>query len=415
MLRKPIFILTAARSGSTLLRCLLDAHPDISCPPETRVVDLIDSARNTAGILYDDRSILRDLLESTKAYVENLVCPLLDQKGSTRWSDKSIINLDRADLLGSLWNDAQFVCLYRHPMDVIHSLLMANAWEFKAYGFEDYIRASPTRPVEAAAQYWLDRANRLFTFEQHHPESCFRLRYEDLVECSEVVCKALSVFLDLKSDLDFGSGRFDELREGPGDHQIWFTEGPNRSFIGEGYSVPAGAIADSTRNRINELLPQIGYQPIDGSWGLPLPDGVFPGSVVTVGSREPYAGTDDTIALASSPQVVVMRGSRPIWASMVEHLEIGAGRSIEVVCVDADCAVGLIHGLTNIGQALRWNSIRIYSSGPSAGASRYLQRELAPFIDTLRRNHHELLGAVERDSFAALLATSSLSIAEGLA
>jgi hypothetical protein len=31
----PVFVLCMARSGSTLLRFLLDAHPELACPPET--------------------------------------------------------------------------------------------------------------------------------------------------------------------------------------------------------------------------------------------------------------------------------------------------------------------------------------------------------------------------------------------
>ena len=34
---EPVFVLCAARSGSTLLRFVLDAHPDLACPPETNV------------------------------------------------------------------------------------------------------------------------------------------------------------------------------------------------------------------------------------------------------------------------------------------------------------------------------------------------------------------------------------------
>ena len=30
-----VFVLCMGRSGSTLLRFLLDAHPDLACPPET--------------------------------------------------------------------------------------------------------------------------------------------------------------------------------------------------------------------------------------------------------------------------------------------------------------------------------------------------------------------------------------------
>ena len=36
--RDPVFILTASRSGSTLLRFILDTHPDFACPPETHLL-----------------------------------------------------------------------------------------------------------------------------------------------------------------------------------------------------------------------------------------------------------------------------------------------------------------------------------------------------------------------------------------
>jgi hypothetical protein len=37
-LDEPVIILTAGRSGSTLLRHILDAHPDVACSPETNIV-----------------------------------------------------------------------------------------------------------------------------------------------------------------------------------------------------------------------------------------------------------------------------------------------------------------------------------------------------------------------------------------
>jgi len=33
----PVFVLCNVRSGSTLLRFGLDAHPDLACPPETNL------------------------------------------------------------------------------------------------------------------------------------------------------------------------------------------------------------------------------------------------------------------------------------------------------------------------------------------------------------------------------------------
>ncbi|HEV8165823.1 MAG TPA: sulfotransferase, partial [Actinomycetota bacterium] len=42
---RPIFIVGCQRSGTTLLRLILDAHPNISCGPETRFLE--DLARIT--------------------------------------------------------------------------------------------------------------------------------------------------------------------------------------------------------------------------------------------------------------------------------------------------------------------------------------------------------------------------------
>src|SRR5215469_2353777 len=37
----PVFVLCPGRSGSTLLRVLLDAHPDLACPPETKLPEAL--------------------------------------------------------------------------------------------------------------------------------------------------------------------------------------------------------------------------------------------------------------------------------------------------------------------------------------------------------------------------------------
>jgi Sulfotransferase family len=37
----PVFVLCSGRSGSTLLRVLLDAHPDLACPPEAKFPEIL--------------------------------------------------------------------------------------------------------------------------------------------------------------------------------------------------------------------------------------------------------------------------------------------------------------------------------------------------------------------------------------
>src|SRR5258708_24830877 len=37
----PVFVLCTSRSGSTLLRFVLDAHPDLACPPELKMPNVL--------------------------------------------------------------------------------------------------------------------------------------------------------------------------------------------------------------------------------------------------------------------------------------------------------------------------------------------------------------------------------------
>lgn len=80
---------------------------------------------------------------------------------------------------------ARFVCLYRHPMDVIRSGLDACPWGLTGYGFDPYIGSSPGNAVLALARYWLDNAAAIAQVEEKHPERCHRIRYEDLVDDPE--------------------------------------------------------------------------------------------------------------------------------------------------------------------------------------------------------------------------------------
>jgi hypothetical protein len=50
--KPPIFILSCYRSGSTLLRYILDSHPDVYCPPELSLgQSAVDLRAGRAGVV----------------------------------------------------------------------------------------------------------------------------------------------------------------------------------------------------------------------------------------------------------------------------------------------------------------------------------------------------------------------------
>ena len=191
----PVFVMCMGRSGSTLLRFLLDAHPELACPPETSlpalcgqlavVWSLIEGAplaaeRDAAPPRVPDAAVAgirRMLDEMTGSY--------LARRGKRLFCDKSLGSARVADLLTQIYPGARFVCLYRHPMDVIRSGLDACPWGLNGYGFDQYIVGSPGNAVLALARYWLDNATTIHGVEQAHPGRCHRVRYEDLVADTE--------------------------------------------------------------------------------------------------------------------------------------------------------------------------------------------------------------------------------------
>jgi hypothetical protein len=269
------------RSGSTLLRFLLDAHPELACPPETSmpalcgqlsvVWSLIEGAplapeRDAAPPRVPDAAVAgirRMLDEMTGSY--------LTRRGKRVFCDKSLGSARFAGLLTQIYPGARFVCLYRHPMDMIRSGLDACPWGLNGYGFDPYIVGSPGNAVLALARYWLDNATLIRGVEQAQPARCHRVRYEDLVEDPEEVMREVYEFIGVQPAPGVARACFSADREpfGPADHKIWATSQVSGDSVGRGESVPAGLILPQVAAAINELAAELGYLPVDDEWGTP--------------------------------------------------------------------------------------------------------------------------------------------------
>ncbi|MEO3762773.1 sulfotransferase [Streptomyces sp. B8F3] len=118
----PVFVLSSVRSGSTLLRVLLNSHPEIRAPHEMHLrtlrVDLTRpySARAMEGLELDRRE-LEHLLWDRVLHME------LERSGKRIIVDKTPANALIRDRLGDCWPDARFLVLLRHPGAVVSSLV----------------------------------------------------------------------------------------------------------------------------------------------------------------------------------------------------------------------------------------------------------------------------------------------------
>jgi Sulfotransferase family len=284
----PVFVLCAGRSGSTLLRFLLDAHPDLACPPETRLPWICAQLAAAWAVIEDDPppaaadgkgAVVSDLVAAgLRRSLDPMMAACLARQGKKRYCDKSLDGARQAGLLGQVWPATRFLCLYRHPMDVIKSGIEASPWGLVSYGFDSYVARPPDNNVAALARYWLDVTTAILAAEDRFEDRCLPVRYEDLVADPEG--EAARVFKFIGVDPVPGIADLCLSQEsqvfGPADYKIWTTSRIYASSAGRGWSVPARLIPAPLLARVNELADVLGYVQIGPDWGI----GARPAAVV---------------------------------------------------------------------------------------------------------------------------------------
>ena len=93
LLDEPVFILTCARSGSTLLRMILDSHDDLACPTETNIAMVCAQLWDTWMFLDPECSPSALTEEAPTAYSFGgylIYQGYLTRRGKARWCDKSL-------------------------------------------------------------------------------------------------------------------------------------------------------------------------------------------------------------------------------------------------------------------------------------------------------------------------------------
>jgi Sulfotransferase family len=275
----PVFILTASRSGSTLLRFILDSHPDLACPPETMIgsacailIRLYYSLENFGAAERTDVHappvVSPEGLKAIREALDNAFGKYLEQRGKRRWCDKSLDTHQFAELILDVYPEAKFICLVRHCMDVIASGVRNCPWGVGRYGFDPFVAQYPGNSIAAIGAYWLSCNQAILGFYEKNPDRCAMVRYEDLVTAPEDVTADVLAFIGASPAPGITRACFTVPHEsrGPGDEKIWFTDRVSADSMGQGVAVPAIALPPELRTSINEVLAKLGYRTVEDDW-----------------------------------------------------------------------------------------------------------------------------------------------------
>jgi hypothetical protein len=190
----PVFVLGVHRSGTTLLRLILDSHPNIACPPESFFLAPL------AGVAADDKAmegltamgfdreqVMRRLRETASYFFETYAA----SKGKRRWADKTPSYLDCLGFLEALFGPkSQYVLIFRHGLDVACSIAQMEIREVTPH-----VRACGGDRFAGAAHYWAAQCEKLLEFQRRLPQRCFELRYEELTTDPEPHLRRMFGFL----------------------------------------------------------------------------------------------------------------------------------------------------------------------------------------------------------------------------
>lgn len=176
-----IFLIGCQRSGTSLLRRIVDSHPRIACPPETSfILPLVQ-------VLHDRRSVRgfdamgyapAAVAEALSGFIASFFEGYAAAQGKPRWADKTPHYVDCLEDLWTLFGpEARFVVIVRHGLDVAYSLADPR----RRYPAIDAAveEAGGDVPV-GAGLFWSRQNRKILEFAAAHPEACHRITYEDL-------------------------------------------------------------------------------------------------------------------------------------------------------------------------------------------------------------------------------------------
>lgn len=206
-----IVVLGFPRSGTTLLSRLLDAHPEISCPPETHLLAAASRflSEQTAvegppiGVL-SGLGFLGITAEEVMAPLRAMVLGFHRRVAGTAWVsvEKTGVDIFHLETLEPfLDGHARFIAITRNPLDVIASNLDLQAEMGAPLTDLAALAGRYPDPFEGLARAWIDRAAALDGLVARQGDRAFRLRYEDLVATPEATLTGLLDWIGV-SDTD---------------------------------------------------------------------------------------------------------------------------------------------------------------------------------------------------------------------
>ena len=201
LLERPVFVLSSIRSGSTLLRVLLNSHTAIHAPHELHLggIEIGLHGRFTGAAMEE--------IELDEVQLQYLLWDRVLHRELTRHGKKVLVNKTPSDSFRwrrilECWPDARFIFLLRHPAAVTDSWAKARPDWARDRVADDVLRYM-VAVEEARAQH-----------------GGLTIKYEDITLDPEREMQRVCEFLEVEwepSMIDYGNSEHGDFQAGLGD------------------------------------------------------------------------------------------------------------------------------------------------------------------------------------------------------
>jgi protein-tyrosine sulfotransferase len=246
---RPIFVIGVHRSGTTLVRLILDSHSRIACPPESFFLlpesRLLADPKALEGLLamgFTREHVIARVREHAAYFFEMYAA----SHGKTRWADKTPSYVDCLDFIETVFgSECQYVFVYRHGLDSACSIAripdIAEA--------DPHIAACGGDRFAGAARYWATQCGVMREFAARRPGRVLELFYEKLTADPEAEARRLFAFLG--EPFEPAVLRFHEK-----EHDHWAGLQDVKATSSKGFQPNVGRWREEPPERIEAMLAQ---------------------------------------------------------------------------------------------------------------------------------------------------------------
>lgn len=229
--KPPVFLLGSQRSGTTMLRLMMNNHPNLAIPHETAFITIYDKKLDAYGdlgtkdnarrllndvsqhplvkrgkLIDDPEAVLRRPIASYRDFIDAVFQAYADSLGKVRWGDKTPFYTPDIDLLHRIFPDAKFLHLVRDGRDVV---LSQKSIEWMSGNLPKLILD------------WQWKTTIAHKVGSVLGDNFLEIRYEDLVRQPEKMLRKICDFID--ESYDSAMLNYSEKAEGvvPADSLKW--------------------------------------------------------------------------------------------------------------------------------------------------------------------------------------------------